>query len=369
MNVNIIKGGGYYPTSIYMLSAKSEEELKKKKIVLFGSGYIGHMVQTELARRNIQVYGYADNNGRLQGRKIGNCAIFSPYDLFPQKDVHFIICVTSQYINAIRLQLERNGILDYSICSAMVGFWWDDTKKYMNKLVDKAINIVASNYKVPLKQYEDQELPLGQIQYSLNSVHFWHPIAEWIMGSLKEDDNILELGPGAGMLSAMIRTANEEISISWLNYGHEDTWNNSQMFHCISGNGKKGKLMNGYLEDPNEQIEGVYSIIIMTEVMEHFLCNPVPALKKIGNALKKDGILYLSTPNWNHYLIYKSWKDMPMFENMDQYLKLGEGMGEHIYQYSKDEVFEIADEADFIVVKYEESVGGNHNVILKKRIL
>ena len=58
---------------------------------------------------------------------------------------------------------------------------------------------------------------------------------------------------------------------------------------------------------------------------------------------------------------------MPLFSDLDTYLKLGKGM-EHIYQYNKDELMEVIEEAGFIVVKYDKSVGGNHNLILKKGV-
>lgn len=360
---------GRYSTSLYLLSAWNEDELRKKRIVIFGGGIIGHLAQIELGRRDIPVYGYVDNNPYLHGRKIGSTAILSPYEFVPppRTNVHFVVCVATKSINTVRLQLERNGILDYSICCELTSFWWDDSGKNMNELVDKSINILAAHYDVPLKKYEDTYCPLGQIQYSLNSVRFWHPIAEWIIDSLKNDDNILDLGPGAGMLSVMIRTANRNVPISWLNYGYENAWNNAKMFDYISNGGKNGKLMSGYLENLEEQIEGSYSLIIMTEVMEHFVCNPVPTLKKISNALKENGTLYLSTPNWEHYLIYKSWKDMPLFQDMGSYQKLSEGMGEHIYQYSKEELFEVIEAAGLVVMRYEESSGINQNLIIKRK--
>ena len=98
------------------------------------------MVQMEFHRHDVPVYGYVDNNDRLFGKKIGNHIISSPFDLFQEKDVHFIVCVEVQHINAIRLQLERNGILDYSICSPLIGFWWEESNYHMNELVDHAIH-------------------------------------------------------------------------------------------------------------------------------------------------------------------------------------------------------------------------------------
>ena len=74
---------GRYSTSLYLLSAWNEDELRKKRIVIFGGGIIGHLAQIELGRRDIPVYGYVDNNPYLHGRKIGSTAILSPYEFVP----------------------------------------------------------------------------------------------------------------------------------------------------------------------------------------------------------------------------------------------------------------------------------------------
>ena len=41
-------------------------------------------------------------------------------------------------------------------------------------------------------------------------------------------------------------------------------------------------------------------------------------------------------------------------------------MGNHIYQYDKEELWEVIKEAGFTIIRYEESVGGNHNLMLCK---
>ena len=41
-----------------------------------------------------------------------------------------------------------------------------------------------------------------------------------------------------------------------------------------------------------------YDVIVMGDVLEHVI-EPVKVLKKVKQMLKKDGILWISTPNYN----------------------------------------------------------------------
>ena len=79
-------------------------------------------------------------------------------------------------------------------------------------------------------------------------------------------------------------------------------------------------------------IRKTYDLIILTEVFEHFVLNPVNILKKIKGALSVDGRVILTTPAWGHVDIYKTWKDLPdsCDVNKEQYLRLTK-CG-HIYQ-------------------------------------
>lgn len=45
-----------------------------------------------------------------------------------------------------------------------------------------------------------------------------------------------------------------------------------------------------------DRIEGVFDIIIINHVLEHFL-NPVEALKKIAGHVRKEGLIYIAVPN------------------------------------------------------------------------
>ena len=111
-----------------------------------------------------------------------------------------------------------------------------------------------------------------------------------------------------------------------------------------------------------------YDLIIMTEVFEHFVLNPINTLLKIASALKNHGKLIITTPNWGHLHIYKSWSELPNSStiNINRYLELNE-CG-HTYQYSRTELESIFEKSKLIVRKYELSDSNNHNFLLEKNL-
>lgn len=118
-----------------------------------------------------------------------------------------------------------------------------------------------------------------------------------------------------------------------------------------------------------------YNKIVMTEVLEHLTCSPIPTLKKINSWLEKDGFLYLSTPDacdplWGRITkYYNHIGEMP--DPNPQIRKYF--ADEHIYQYQESELLYLFDKTGFEVVKketFQPSFWGRHlNFKLKKKKL
>lgn len=117
-----------------------------------------------------------------------------------------------------------------------------------------------------------------------------------------------------------------------------------------------------------------YDKIVMTEVLEHLTCSPIPTLKKINNLLRNDGYLYLSTPNacdplWGR--ITKYYNHIGEMPDPDKTTRKY-FTDEHIYQYQESELLYIFDKAGFEVVKkenFQPSFWGEHiNFKLKKKL-
>ena len=109
----------------------------------------------------------------------------------------------------------------------------------------------------------------------------------------------------------------------------------------------------------------------MTEVIEHLLYNPIPLLKKLKNSLKKDGVLFLSTPNatnpiWGRVTtVYKKFSDIPYFKVGMEYKK---GLDNHIWQYNLNEIIYVIQKSGFAIDKLDYSNDiMNFNIKLKKK--
>jgi SAM-dependent methyltransferase len=95
---------------------------------------------------------------------------------------------------------------------------------------------------------------------------------------------------------------------------------------------------------------GEFDVIVLAEVLEHFNFYPTLTLRKIKDALAKDGTLYLSTPNakyWGRVDLYKKLGDIP-FVNPDTPIR-----DQHIWQYDTAELLYVLDEAGLAVVDFD----------------
>lgn len=111
-----------------------------------------------------------------------------------------------------------------------------------------------------------------------------------------------------------------------------------------------------------------FDVIIMTEVLEHFNFQPLPALKKIHAALVPGGVLFLSTPDardWGRLTkYYKHLSDLPMPD------RAAPVRDAHIWIYSERELSGLLDQAGFKISRLEYSKGnGNRhfNVLAVRR--
>ncbi len=98
-----------------------------------------------------------------------------------------------------------------------------------------------------------------------------------------------------------------------------------------------------------------FDVITFTEVLEHLNFNPVPTLRKIRSLLTENGKLYLSTPDaaeWGKVTkYYADWNNMPL---PNKSLPI---VNDHVYQYTKEELFDALKAAGFNVERFGYSPG------------
>ena len=112
---------------------------------------------------------------------------------------------------------------------------------------------------------------------------------------------------------------------------------------------------------------GQFDVIIMTEVLEHFNFQPVPALQKIRAALAPEGRFFLSTPDQSEWRekrrYYQRLRDLPPPSRNAKIVD------DHIWVYNKTELETVVKAAGFIIERLDYSPGGGNrhfNIILRR---
>ena len=194
-------------------------------------------------------------------------------------------------------------------------------------------------------------------KYSKNEVYFWSKIAGWmVMDAINrttpQDESvtqILDLGCGFGTLLAYASTIYGADGICFDIHDYFGSWGVNNFNKKYNLNYVQGDIERGTLPGPEQ-----FSVIIMTEVMEHLNFQPVPTLKKIYDALAPGGSFFLSTPDaelgWGrNYKYYKQLADLP---NLDQD---AEWTDDHIWHYNIEELKKVLQDAGFKINKIDHS--------------
>lgn len=374
--------GNLYSGFLIDLMGNGIDDIKKsgKKIILLGAGENGFFAEMLLKKKGMEIYGYADKSIKIQGRFLRGRQILNPYDCFRREDVYFIITTLTQHISDVRLQFMAHNICNYGIfLRADFHDFLDEDEDLQMQLMD-AVNAICFE-----EEITETVLPYGAWSigkpgdciWMLRSTQWSHWAYLWEREILKrQGKNVLEIGPGFGLMSLVLLKGFPEIELDWMLLGKEDgsvfSGKNSEFTNGLikikKWYGEKVHEIWGEIEKAHFYLpEKKYDLIIMTEVFEHFVLNPLRVMQKIQDSLTDQGILILTTPNWGHVHIYERWEDMPedgqiSDEKYEQMLKC-----EHVYQYGRQELEDIFGQCGFEIVKYKISDSNNHNYMLKKR--
>lgn len=103
------------------------QELKKKKVILFGAGAYGEMVMRYLADNGIEIFCYCDNDESKHGKFISGKKIISTKEMIDLDN--YIVFITARHCsNQIKIQLESIGIKSYSFDNFIVKSRYDEFK-------------------------------------------------------------------------------------------------------------------------------------------------------------------------------------------------------------------------------------------------
>jgi SAM-dependent methyltransferase len=230
----------------------------------------------------------------------------------------------------------------------------NEWSKKIRECQERIVELSKNEYYA--KAYKDEELS------------YWLHVARWIYQDSKKRTSrtsrtCLDIGCAYGTLSL-----------------YHKLLNNSQIY-CIDFMDFLSKeLMKEYdykysicnIELESLPWEMKFDNIIFTEVLEHLNFNALPTLIKIKDLLDKNGRIYLSTPDaaeWGRVTkYYDSYEKMPYPQkNMPI-------VDDHVYQFSKEELLTLIDDAGLKVERFEYAPGVVHRhfnltLVKKKRFL
>ena len=287
----------------------------------------------------------------IEGRQVLRHYIHNTWELIAKKDdYHFIVPVTGkETLNSILRQLVLHGVTNFGFMVEV---------KIPDFGISRSGEALIANYIKSLNKVigfhtTDDYWINDYFWHYANGIGWWNCIYSWVSEDIAqiEKTELLDIGPGIGIFSALVKGMREDIHIEWLNL---------EPIAPIQSSGIEDNVIVADIETDKLPVGHLYDIIVMTEVIEHFRFNPLPTLKKIGSHLKSGGVFYLSCPHWKKSSPYPSWEAMPVPGT-----KLPFQFRGHNYEFRHDELLEMCHQAGFVVLQEAFAVYGNSNLKLK----
>jgi len=348
-----------------------------KEVIIWGTGELAHRCFCFLSNYSINVSAFCDNDSSHWGKKFMGLPILSPDEAYIRKP-YFIVCTSGWFLWLITRQLiVRHGDEFGCFFTHGYGNFFDDPE-LMSTTVD-ALNIMLSNefeYGNVSAWYDfiQEQDPPGMYAELCQTTEFWDTTLVWLR-ERPVAKRMLDIGPGWGLLSAILRSYWPDTETFYLCYGEEGLRERD----VIDRRNKKYDVnkIYGFVESPAFELDEKFDLILFTEVLEHFSCNPIPTLQKIANWLTEDGVLALTTPTTyaDPTNTYDSYKQMPDFIDFtpDAYAtgnivsrRFIDPSTGHIHIFNKTELEEIFEACGLNVMKYDINAAGRHQVLLMR---
>lgn len=384
--IDTIKYEAGRPKALFMIADIAR--LKESKVAIFGTGLEAYLTFAYVKDMGADVSCFVNNDKNMSGRKLCGLDIVSP-DRIMDGTWYIIVAMSqSKYNNQVLWQLKVHHQNNYGIAFIDVFHSYKDFSPKLHATVMEAINEILCKRKgrEDMTVLEDYVSLVPNVGSSANSLlgdipeFCWtttwsHCLVEWMFEKYAGDsrspvksDNLcmLEIGAGQGLFSLTVHKLNPSIDIRWLMYNYDEKSEKAVSGKYTEYPDRLFRTYDGLIEDPSYEIEDKFDIIVITEVMEHFVTNPVHTMKKIRNMLKENGCLYLSTPNWGHLTIYDNYHELPEWTGLNDYRNMSVGTG-HVYQYSKSELYEIFEASGLEIKKYALSDHNNHNIMAVRK--
>lgn len=177
------------------------------------------------------------------------------------------------------------------------------------------------------------------------------------------------------MSFSLAKLLGDKIKLEWIDVpATEHYWSENSTPHFKSLMEKYAvKQHLGYIEQDDfpSFVREKYDCIVLAQVMEHFIYNPVPTFKKLSMMLKEQGCIYVAVPFDHRFYNVRSWKEMPSPEDLTEKQRIRRnrinGYG-HFHEYSYEQATEVF-EASGLEVLYYRWNSPIHFFILRKKLL
>jgi SAM-dependent methyltransferase len=207
---------------------------------------------------------------------------------------------------------------------------------------------------------------------ALEGAGYFDAAYTWIYETNKRKKNIrlLEIGPGLGVMSFSLKKL-LDINIDWMtipdNEYDSNAWkeNRTKNFNELV---KKYSIVKHNLFVELDELKGIYDIIVMAQVMEHLIYNPVNTFKKLASILKDTGQLYICVPMEIRRYNVKNWREIPYPCELSEEEKIRRNdinAYGHFYEYTYEEALDVFNESGFECIGYKYNHPVHHFALRK----
>ncbi len=186
----------------------------------------------------------------------------------------------------------------------------------------------------------------------------------------KPGRKMLEIGPGVGVCSLSLKKM-LDIDVTWLTVPDDEPQWNAWRSKLSLNLYKKYDIHIKEAAVETDQFDGEYDIIFMSQVMEHFIFNPVGTIRKLMTHLKEDGVMFISVPDiiYNNPKNVESYKEIPFYEDLSVREAVRRTMINsftHYHEYSYEEALEVFDECGLQCVDSHTNLPIHHFILKRK---
>lgn len=185
--------------------------------------------------------------------------------------------------------------------------------------------------------FEIKKFHHSYVEYKKHEQFIWGNCFKWLIEEINLNLNkkikILDIGYGYGTILLYLAKNYKNLELHGIDIQEKLKHKDLEEYKNI-----KFYKFNFEEEDLMQILKQKFDIIICTETFEHFNFSPLDNFNKIFNLLKKNGLLYFSTPN------KETWGEVnKYYQNYSQFLETKYNknffyIDDHFWHYSFEEL-------------------------------